>query len=163
MIATAVGYVFCPDRIVHLSGRMRLALAVIPVAGLFLGGRGISSAQTQDAPPVAAAPAVPAGSPSAPATPADTSGPIAFVPLDNNPDVKGAIEVSSGKAVIGKSGTVTSGSKTTLITLPRRGVLRVCASTSVHLSADASVPTNETPGLMMALDHGALEASFATG
>jgi hypothetical protein len=71
--------------------------------------------------------------------------------------------VFSGKAVIAKSGTVTSGIKTTEVTLPRRGVLRVCASTSVHLSADASVPAGETPGLMMALDHGALEASFATG
>ena len=33
----------------------------------------------------------------------------------------------------------------------------------LHLSADASVPEGETPGLMMALDHGAVEASFATG
>lgn len=164
MIATAVGSVFCPDRIiVPVNARTRLALAVIPVAVLFLGGRGISLAQTQDVPPAAAAPVAPAGSPSPAAGPVDSPGPIAFVPLDNNPEVKGAIEVSSGKAVIGKSGTVTSGSKTTQITLPRRGVLRVCASTSVHLSADASVPTNETPGLMMALDHGALEASFATG
>jgi hypothetical protein len=73
------------------------------------------------------------------------------------------LRVSQGKALIATSGTVASGTKTTEVVLPRRGVLRVCASTSVHLSTDASVPAGETPGLMMALDHGAVEASFATG
>jgi len=48
------------------------------------------------------------------------------------------------------------------VVLPRRGVLRVCASTTVKLAADTSVPEGETPGLMVALDHGAIEASFAT-
>jgi hypothetical protein len=42
-------------------------------------------------------------------------------------------------------------------------VLRVCASTTVKLASDSSVPEGEVPGLMMAIDHGALEASFATG
>ena len=95
-------------------------------------------------------------------------GPIAFVPLDSNsPEsaakVTGALEVFAGKAVIGVSGTVTSGSRTTGVVLPHRGVLRVCASTTVKLAADMNVPAGETPGLMMALDHGAVEASFATG
>jgi hypothetical protein len=39
----------------------------------------------------------------------------------------------------------------------------VCASTTVQLAADTSVPVGETPGLLMAIDHGAIEASFATG
>ncbi len=96
------------------------------------------------------------------------SGPIAIVPLDiAHPDqaatVTGGLEVSQGKAVIVASGTITSGSQTTAVTLPRRGVLRVCASTTVKLAADSSVPAGETPGLMMALDHGAVELSFATG
>jgi hypothetical protein len=95
------------------------------------------------------------------------SAPIAIVPLDSkNPDaaarVTGALEVSQGKAVIAASGTVTSGSQTTEVSLPHRGVLRVCASTTVKLAADSSVPAGETPGLMMALDHGAVEMSFAT-
>ena len=47
--------------------------------------------------------------------------------------------------------------------MPYRGTLRVCASTSVKLTADGNVPQGEVPGLMMALDHGAVEASFATG
>jgi len=95
------------------------------------------------------------------------SSPIAIVPLDSkNPDqaanVTGALEVSQGKAIIAASGTVTSGSRTTEVVLPHRGVLRVCASTTVKLAADTSVPSGDTPGLLMALDHGALEMSFAT-
>jgi len=77
--------------------------------------------------------------------------------------VTGALEVAGGKAMIASSGSITSGSRTTEVVLPRRGVLRVCASTTVKLAADASVPAGETPGLLMAMDHGALETSFATG
>jgi hypothetical protein len=98
-------------------------------------------------------------------TPAN--GPIAIVPLNSkNPDaaakVTGALEVSSGKAIIAASGEITAGTETTEVLLPHRGVLRVCASTTVKLAADSSVPAGETPGLMMAMDHGALEMSFAT-
>ena len=104
------------------------------------------------------------------ASPAGTvsSGPIAIVPLDDrNPGdgakVTGALEVTSGKAIIAASGAVTSGSATTDVLLPHRGTLRVCASTTVKLAADSSVPAGDPPGLLMALDHGAIEASFATG
>lgn len=95
-------------------------------------------------------------------------GPIAIVPIDTaNAEqaatVTGALQVSQGKAMIAGSGTITSGTKTTEVVLPHRGVLRICASTSVKLATDGSVPTGETPGLMMAMDHGAVEASFATG
>jgi hypothetical protein len=94
--------------------------------------------------------------------------PIAIVPLTAKnsaaaPTVTGALEVSKGKAVIVTSGSVTAGSETTDVVLPRRGVLRICATTTVHLTADSSVPSGEIPGLMMAMDHGAVEASFATG
>ena len=107
----------------------------------------------------------PSQPPEAASTP---SGPIAIIPLDGkNPDaaakVTGALEVSQGKAVIAASGAITSGTETTQVTLPHRGVLRVCASTTVKLAVDSSVPTGEIPGLMMAMDHGAVEASFATG
>jgi hypothetical protein len=113
-------------------------------------------------------PALNSQQPSPTPVPAVNSGPIAIVPLDSaHPDqaatVTGALEVSQGKAVIVASGAITSGSQTTSVTLPRRGVLRVCASTTVKLAADSSVPAGETPGLMMALDHGAVELSFATG
>jgi hypothetical protein len=103
-----------------------------------------------------------------PKTAVTDAAPIAIVSLDSkNPDaaasVTGALEVSQGKAIIAASGTITSGAETTEVILPHRGVLRVCASTTVKLAADSSVPAGETPGLMMAMDHGAVEASFATG
>jgi hypothetical protein len=114
------------------------------------------------------APVLRAQAPSARQAAPAGAGPIAIVPLDSkNPDraaeVTGALEVSQGKAIIAVSGTVSSGSATTQVTLPHRGVLRVCASTTVKLAADSSVPAGEIPGLMMAMDHGAIEASFATG
>ena len=113
-------------------------------------------------------PALHAQTVSAPPPPATDAAPIAIVTLDSKkPDaaasVTGALEVSQGKAIIVASGAITSGAETTEVVLPHRGVLRVCASTTVKLAADSSVPAGETPGLMMAMDHGAIEASFATG
>jgi hypothetical protein len=103
----------------------------------------------------------------APQAAATDAAPIAIVPLDTkNPDavakVTGALEVTPGRAVIVASGTVTSGNQTIEVLLPHRGVLRVCASTTVKLAAQSSVSAGETPGLMMAMDHGAIELSFAT-
>jgi hypothetical protein len=105
---------------------------------------------------------------SAPQGPSAESGPIAIIPLDTrNPDaaakVTGALEVSQGKAIIVASGSISSGTETTQVTLPHRGLLRVCASSTVKLAVDSSVPAGESPGLLMAMDHGAIEASFATG
>jgi hypothetical protein len=96
------------------------------------------------------------------------SGPIAIVPLDSKDPgsaamVTGALQVANGRAMIATNGAITSGTNTTEVTLPRRGVLRVCAATTVKLAADASVPEGEIPGLMMVIDHGAIEASFAAG
>lgn len=105
---------------------------------------------------------------STPPAQATDAGPIAIVPLDAKtpqaaPKVTGGLEVAQGKAIIVVSGSVTSGTETTPVSLPHRGTLRVCAATTVKLAADSSVPAGETPGLLMALDHGAVEASFATG
>ncbi len=77
--------------------------------------------------------------------------------------VTGALEVTHGAAIIAASGTITSASQTTRVILPRRGELRVCASSSIKLAADSSVPASDTPGLLMAMDHGAIEMSFAMG
>ena len=105
-----------------------------------------------------------AGSNSGPATP----GPIAIVSLDSKDPasaamVTGALQVANGKAMIANNGAITAGANTTEVALPNRGVLRVCASTTVKLATDATVPHGEVPGLMMVIDHGAVEASFATG
>ena len=99
-------------------------------------------------------------------SPVVQGAPIAIVPLDAaNPDqaptVTGALEVTANKAIIVASGSVTSSSATTNVTLPRRGTLRVCASTTVNLAVDSSVPAGNMPGLLMAMDHGAIEMSFA--
>jgi len=78
-------------------------------------------------------------------------------------EVTGAMNVSNGRAFLTGNGTVTSGAQTSQVTLPYRGTLRVCTSSTVKLSTDASVPAGEIPGLLIAMDHGAIEASFATG
>jgi hypothetical protein len=110
--------------------------------------------------------AVPAVAQENPSGQASTLGPIAIVPVNTSkPDaaatVTGALEVANGKAIIAASGSVTAGKDTTQVTLPHRGVLRVCASTTVKLASDSSVPAGETPGLLLAMDHGAVELSFA--
>jgi hypothetical protein len=94
-----------------------------------------------------------------------TISPLAIVPIDgkNPPQVTGSLEVTAGRAIIANNGTVTAGDSTAELILPHRGTLRVCASTTVKLSADSSVPTGEVPGLMIAIDRGALETSFGTG
>jgi hypothetical protein len=77
--------------------------------------------------------------------------------------VTGALQVMGGRALIAANGTITAGASTTEVQLPQRGTLNVCATTTVKLAADAAVPAGEPPGIMMAIDHGAIEASFATG
>jgi hypothetical protein len=100
--------------------------------------------------------------------------PIAIVPTEGA-EISGALNVAEGKALIGASGTVTAGEHPVTITLPRRGNVKLCATTKVSLTSDVSVPStatadglktgaaNEPAGLMMALDRGAIEAGFATG
>lgn len=96
------------------------------------------------------------------------AGPIAIVPLDSKDPgsaaiVTGALQVANGRAMIATNGAITAGASTAEVTLPHRGVLRVCSSTTVKLASDASVPKTEVAGLMLVMDHGAMEASFATG
>jgi hypothetical protein len=134
--------------------------------GLLCPAPGIGAAQ---AAPASAAPAAQPAS-AEQAAPASTGGgadPIAIVPIGaDDPGgaatVTGALEVTGGKAKIAAGGSITSGARTAEVVLPHRGVLRVCASTTVKLAADTSVPAGETPGLRMALDRGAVEMSFAT-
>ncbi len=109
-------------------------------------------------------------SPSVIPVPAATTAasPIAIVALDSRIPgsaavVTGALQVMGGKAIIAANGTVTAGTTTTDVVLPQRGTLHVCASTTVKLAADSSVPAGEAPGVMMAMEHGAIEANFATG
>ncbi len=59
------------------------------------------------------------------------------------------------------SGTITAGDRTAQVTLPYRGTMHVCASSTVKLAANASAAAGDVPGLLVALDHGAVEMSFA--
>jgi hypothetical protein len=98
--------------------------------------------------------------------PSLTSPPVAIVPLDSSIpgaalSVGGAMQAWKGRAYITSNGAITAGPAAAQVTLPYRGTLRVCPSTTVRLSVDASASTNEIPGLQIALDGGAVEASFA--
>lgn len=100
---------------------------------------------------------------------ASAASPIAIVPLESATPggaatVSGALQVTAGKALIAANGAVTAGARAnTDIALPQRGSLRVCAATTVKLAADVSGSANETPGLMIAFDHGAIETNLTAG
>jgi len=131
--------------------RLSLLVCILLAAVLEMAAQSASSAPAVSVPAVAA--------------PADS---IAIVALDSRVPgsaamVTGALQVIGGRAFIAANGTITSGAATTEVALPRRGSLRVCASSAVKLAAESNVPAGETPGLLMAIDHGAVETSFATG
>ncbi|MGB7265448.1 MAG: hypothetical protein WBC92_08035 [Terracidiphilus sp.] len=92
--------------------------------------------------------------------------PVAIVPLDKSIpgaalSVAGPLQAWNGRAYLTSNGTVTAGDGTAQVTLPYRGTLHVCASSTVKLAADANSPAGQIPGLLIALDHGAVEMSFA--
>ncbi|HTB97023.1 MAG TPA: hypothetical protein VK716_08450 [Terracidiphilus sp.] len=94
--------------------------------------------------------------------------PLAIVPLDSHVPgsaavVTGALQVVGGRALIASNGSVTSGSDATEVSLPRRGSLRICSATTVKIASDANAPAGEMPGLLLAMDHGAVEANITTG
>lgn len=95
-----------------------------------------------------------------------SSPPVAIVPLDKSIpgaalSVAGPLQAWNGRAYLTSNGTVTAGDGTAQVTLPYRGTLRVCASSTVKLAADSSAATGQVSGLLVALDHGAVEMSFA--
>jgi hypothetical protein len=98
--------------------------------------------------------------------PAFSTPPVAIVPLDKvipgaALEVAGPMQAWNGRAYLTGSGSITAGTSTAEVTLPYRGILQVCASSTVKLAADANAPAGEVPGLLIALDRGAVEMSFA--
>jgi len=172
---------FCRARHLPVS---RLIVLVAATAA-FLGSA--SSAQnpmapstpsvTQPAPPAtpSAAPSTPAAGPSQPpaandAAPTFSSPPVAIVPLDKSIpgaalSVDGRLQAWNGRAYLTGSGTISAGDATAQVTLPYRGTMHVCASSSVKLatasSAASGTASGDVPGLLIALDHGAVEMSLA--
>lgn len=119
------------------------------------------TAGTPPAAPSAPQPAAPTGQ-----APTFSTPPVAIVPLDKSIPgaaltVEGAMQAWNGRAYLTGSGSVTAGAATAEVTLPYRGTLRVCTSSTVKLAADSSAPAGEVPGLLIVLDHGAAEMSFA--
>jgi hypothetical protein len=73
--------------------------------------------------------------------------------------VAGALEVSNGRAILVGSSTVTAKDHVAEVALNRGGMVRVCATSGLHMtggkSADGAAP------LVLALDRGAIEVQMA--
>lgn len=76
--------------------------------------------------------------------------------------IAGDVRVANGEMQLGNGSTVTAGTETLPITLTRGGELRLCATTSLHLSRDRSIEAPDASGLMLGLDRGAIEAHYTT-
>jgi hypothetical protein len=87
--------------------------------------------------------------------------PIAYVPT-TGVTVSGSLEIENGRLSIGNNGTIMAADHAVDVKLARGGELKVCGTTKVQLSRDTSVKAADA-GLMIALDRGALEASYKPG
>ena len=65
--------------------------------------------------------------------------PIAIVPVEGA-HVAGDLSIVDGKASVTHNGSVTAMSAPVTVTLPHRGDLRICATTTVGLMNDSSIP-----------------------
>lgn len=76
--------------------------------------------------------------------------------------VAGAVTLSGDSTLLGNGATITAGKKTLPIHLTRGGELDLCTTTELHLSQQND-PANPDSPLMLALDHGAIEAHYTVG
>jgi hypothetical protein len=77
--------------------------------------------------------------------------------------VSGAVDISHGETLLGNGSQITAGEQAVNIALQRGGSLRLCSTSSVHLAKDRSIDDPASSALMMALDRGAIEASYVVG
>jgi hypothetical protein len=77
--------------------------------------------------------------------------------------VSGAVDISHGETTLGNGSEITAGNQAVKITLERGGELRLCSTSSVHLSKDRSIDDPANSALMMALNRGAIEANYSVG
>ncbi len=129
---------------------------------------GEAAGQAGTQPPIATPTPVPAPPGQAPIgrPPSMSTPPIAIVALDSSIpgaaiSAGGAMEAWKGRAFFTGNGAITAGAAAAQVTLPYRGTLRVCPSTTVNLSVDSSAQAGEIAWLLMSLDGGAIETSFA--
>jgi hypothetical protein len=160
----------CPARPIRARRRSVFLRRLLGFCAGLIAASGLAAQTATDSAkaPVdqpAASVAVPA--PAQPdAMPTFTTPPVAIVPLDRAMpgaalEVVGPMQAWNGKAYLTGSGSITAGSTTAEVALPSRGTLLVCASSTVKLAADANAPAGEVPGLVFALDRGAVEMSLA--
>jgi hypothetical protein len=142
---------WCLDRHGAPAGCLLLsiALSAIPVC------RAATPAAAQ-APAAAQTPAAGA------ATPIGTATPIGHTDA-REVQVSGAVDVRNGQMQLGNGSVVTAGDQPVKIALTRGGALRLCSTTSVHLSHDRTIDAPDSTALMMGLDRGAIEANYAVG
>ena len=76
--------------------------------------------------------------------------------------VAGAVTLGGDSTLLGNGSTVTAGKVTLPIHLTRGGELDLCATTELHLSQENSAVDPNSP-LLLALDHGAIEAHYSLG
>jgi hypothetical protein len=152
------------------SSRLGILIAACGALGLAYASHGQNAAPANPETSVGVAPvSQPTPTPAAAQAtqpPALPGRPIAIIPIDKSVpgaalEVAGPLQDFNGRAYLTSSGTVTAGDRTAQVTLPYRGTLRVCASSTVKLAADSTAASDEVPGLLIALDHGAVEMSFA--
>jgi hypothetical protein len=80
--------------------------------------------------------------------------------------VRGALEVSNGRAILTGSSTVTANNHMAEVALNRGGSVRVCATSGLHATAgnsagaSGSMPSVPSIPLMLALDRGAIEVQM---
>src|ERR1700679_3417045 len=77
--------------------------------------------------------------------------------------VSGAVDISHGQTLLGNGSAITAGDQAVKISLERGGSLRLCSTSTVHLSKDRSIADPASSALMMALDRGAIEANYTVG
>lgn len=176
-VRRCVSVSFCRARVLCMSKHIVLVAAI----AAFIVSAGNAQNPMGPSAPAATQPAasMPAAGPSQPpsandAAPTFSSPPIAIVPLDKSIQgaalsVDGRMQAWNGRAYLTGSGTISAGDQTAQVTLPYRGTMHVCASSTVKLAADLSsasgatpgASSGEVPGLLIALDHGAVEMSLA--
>lgn len=77
--------------------------------------------------------------------------------------VSGAVDIAHGETLLGNGSDVTAGNQAVMIALQRGGSLQLCSTSSVYLARDGSTDNVASTALMMALEHGAIEANYTVG
>ena len=77
--------------------------------------------------------------------------------------VSGAVDISHGETLLGNGSNITAENEAVKITLQRGGSLQLCSTSNVYLAKDGSVQDRPSGALLIALGHGAIEASYKVG